>query len=75
VLGSERVAQLAEEVADHREAALPERGVVDVEVHAAQKHVRRVVAAGRKTGPTKRVFALRAYQPFAWRVYPPAAAP
>jgi hypothetical protein len=28
-----------------------------------------------KIGPTKRVFALRAYQPSAWRVYPPAADP
>ena len=28
-----------------------------------------------KIGPLKGVFALRAYQPFAWRVYPPAADP
>jgi len=29
----------------------------------------------QEEGPTKGVFALRAYPPFAWRVYPPAAAP
>jgi hypothetical protein len=28
-----------------------------------------------KIGPTNGVFALRAYQPLACRVYPPAAAP
>src|SRR5215469_1407943 len=40
-----------------------------------QRSRRAASAAVRKIGPMKGGFALRAYQPFAWRVYPPAAAP
>src|SRR3989442_9506674 len=45
---SHRPAQLREQRRDDREAAVPERGVVHVDVEPAEQHVGRLAAAGRE---------------------------